>query len=147
MPTGIEATLMSIISAVNDLGGTAAKLVASICTEYFAVDTIPGSSCQPDGQPCIDWQNLSMLYMTQAILTLVPVIFVPLVPSKKRICEVVDAVDERTVGEQGNEALIAGASRASRAAASSGWSASTFSRGAETACNGGNMHAALLGSE
>ena len=144
VPTGIEATLMAIISAVNDLGGTAAKLLASVCTEYFGVVEIPGSSCQPYGQACIDWQNLHTLYAMQAILTVVPVIFVPLVPSKNRISEVVAAMDERTAAEQGEGGVMMGASRASRAAASSGWGGSTWSR--ERAHSGDNLQTKLVQS-
>eukprot|EP01046_Picozoa_sp_COSAG06_P032070 COSAG06_NODE_3178_length_5725_cov_14.127232_2_plen_45_part_00 len=32
-----QATLMSIISATNDLGGTAAKYLAAYMTDYFKV--------------------------------------------------------------------------------------------------------------
>jgi|EP01044_Picomonas_judraskeda_P008802 hypothetical protein len=151
VPTGIEATLMSIISAINDIGGTVAKLVASSLTVYFRVDDIPGSTCQPSGQPCIDFRNLGMLYGAQAALSVVPVIFVPLVPSKKKISEVVAAMDERTAVQQGDWALLMGASRASRAAACSGWSASTFSHHTQSAHSGDNLKDQLfaksIGSE
>lgn len=142
VPTGIEATLMSIISAMNDLGGTAAKLVASSLTVYFGIDEISGSSCGPDGQPCINYRNLGRLYVAQAVLTVVPVVFVPLVPTKKKISEMVAAMDARTAAEQGDSAVLMGASRASRAAVSSGWGPSTFST--QSAHSSGNLDAQLL---
>ena len=144
VPTGIEATLMSIISATNDIGGTVAKLVASSLTVYFRVDDIPGSSCQPDSQPCISFRHLGMLYGAQAVLSVVPVIFVPLVPSKQKISEVVAAMDERTAVQQGDWAVLKGASRASRAAACSGWRASTFDRHTQTAHSGENLKGQLV---
>ena len=45
LPVITQATLMSIISATNDLGGTAAKYLAAYLTAYFGIDTIAGSSC------------------------------------------------------------------------------------------------------
>ena len=118
VPTGVEATLMSIISSTNDLGGTAAKYLGAVITQWLGIDEIPGSAC--DGSPCLDFSNLWVLYLISVGLTVLPIVFIPLVPSDKKISEVVAAVDNYTAEEaaDGSDAMMADGGAA--AAASGG---------------------------
>eukprot|EP01050_Picozoa_sp_SAG11_P009299 SAG11_NODE_863_length_6839_cov_4.857418_6_plen_89_part_00 len=51
------------------------------------------------GGPITDYTNLPYLYLIRTILTFLPILFVPLVPTEKTIDEVVAAVDELASGD------------------------------------------------
>eukprot|EP01052_Picozoa_sp_SAG31_P002882 SAG31_NODE_104_length_25069_cov_12.917144_21_plen_205_part_00 len=111
VPSGVEATLMSIISALNgvtmhtgvsicfsqrfsdnggcgvvDLGGTVALYLGAFITARLGI-------VRPTPSEPIDFTNLPYLYLLRTILTAVPILFVVLVPSEQTINEVVQAVD------------------------------------------------------
>lgn len=49
-----------------------------------------GSAC--DGSECIDFNNLWILYAISVGLTVLPIVFIPLVPSDQKIHDVVKTV-------------------------------------------------------
>jgi MFS family permease len=90
-PSGVEATLMALISATNDVGGTVARYLGAFLTSILGITDV-------------DFGNAWLLFLLRIVLTALPIIVVPLVPSEdaiNEVCALVDAQESVSVGNDG----------------------------------------------